>query len=424
MDVFISYSRKDYQDQEKNPIPNSVIQKIKDKLKEESISYWFDEDGIYVGDQFVNLIAKAIKEADVFVFVSSKNSNSSPWTVSEVATAYHYKKRIIPIRLDDTEYDESIVMFLAALDHMDYFSNPRVELGRMITSIKSYLLEKNNKNKKEQEEKARQQRLKVIDELMSQEYSNKLSIENEIVSHKETLKQLNAQLQEVENSIIELQEEKDKLNGSNKDNKTTHVPIRKQAIKFNHFKDNAYKILSEKKNIVKNVCIICLVALFTIIAVRQCAELKHLNDEKYKLQVITDSIARADSIKRAIVVQDSIARANFKNNDFLRIKKYERIGSQEIHLYMESSINLDYIEKISAKIALEGCYHNMESRNINILGKEINCRLYTSGHSGDCKEIKIESINIVSSKFGERTLYNFNERYFRLPYRERKPIFH
>ena len=87
------------------------------------------------------------------------------------------------------------------------------------------MLEKNNKNKKEQEEKARQQRLKVIDELMSQEYSNKLSIENEIVSHKETLKQLNAQLQEVENSIIELQEEKDKLNGSNKDNKTTHVPI-------------------------------------------------------------------------------------------------------------------------------------------------------------------------------------------------------
>ena len=77
---------------------------------------------------------------------------------------------------------------------------------------------------------------------MSQEYSNKLSIENEIVSHKETLKQLNAQLQEVENSIIELQEEKDKLNGSNKDNKTTHVPIRKQAIKFNHFKDNACKI--------------------------------------------------------------------------------------------------------------------------------------------------------------------------------------
>ena len=310
MDVFISYSRKDYQDQEKNPIPNSVIQKIKDKLKEESISYWFDEDGIYVGDQFVNLIAKAIKEADVFVFVSSKNSNSSPWTVSEVATAYHYKKRIIPIRLDDTEYDESIVMFLAALDHMDYFSNPRVELGRMITSIKSYLLEKNNKNKKEQEEKARQQRLKVIDELMSQEYSNKLPIENEIVSHKETLKQLNAQLQEVENSIIELQEEKDKLNGSNKDNKTTHVPIRKQVIKFNHFKDNAYKILSEKKNIVKNVCIICLVALFTIIAVRQCAELEHLNDEKYKLQVITDSIARADSIERAIVVRDSIARAD------------------------------------------------------------------------------------------------------------------
>lgn len=92
------------------------------------------------------------------------------------------------------------------------------------------------------------------------------------------------------------------------------------------------------------------------------------------------------------------------------------MGPQEIVLYMESSINLDYIEKNSAEIELEGCCHNMESRNINILGNEINCRLYTSRHDGDCKEINIKSITIVSSKFGERTLYNFNKRYFRLPY--------
>lgn len=95
MDVFISYSRKDYQNAEKKLIPNSAIQKIKEKLEKNGISYWFDEDGIYTGDQFVNLIAKSIKDASVFIFVSSKNSNSSPWALNEVATAYHYKKKII-----------------------------------------------------------------------------------------------------------------------------------------------------------------------------------------------------------------------------------------------------------------------------------------------------------------------------------------
>lgn len=88
---------------------------------------------------------------------------------------------------------------------------------------------------------------------------------------------------------------------------------------------------------------------------------------------------------------------------------------QEIVLNMESSINLDYIETISAEMAAR-CYHKMESRSIQINGKEITCLFTPRGHIGDCKEIKIKSITIVSRKFGERTLYNFNKRYFRWHY--------
>ena len=54
-DVFISYSRKDYLDDNGNVINGNVISKVKDILTKENISYWFDEDGIYSGDRRVVL---------------------------------------------------------------------------------------------------------------------------------------------------------------------------------------------------------------------------------------------------------------------------------------------------------------------------------------------------------------------------------
>ena len=56
-DVFISYSRNDYVDELKNVIPGNEVSKIKDALTEAGISYWFDEEGIYSGQNFVEKIA-------------------------------------------------------------------------------------------------------------------------------------------------------------------------------------------------------------------------------------------------------------------------------------------------------------------------------------------------------------------------------
>lgn len=71
-DVFISYARKDYADEHKNVIPDNVISKIKDFLEENGYSYWFDEDGIYSGDEFVGVITEAIMNSEVFLFASSE----------------------------------------------------------------------------------------------------------------------------------------------------------------------------------------------------------------------------------------------------------------------------------------------------------------------------------------------------------------
>ena len=86
-DVFISYSRKDYLDDNGNIIYGNIVSKIKDSLKKNGITYWIDEDGINSGDDFARLIVKSIKDSKLLLFVSRENSNNSEWTRKEIASA-------------------------------------------------------------------------------------------------------------------------------------------------------------------------------------------------------------------------------------------------------------------------------------------------------------------------------------------------
>lgn len=108
-DIFISYSRKD----------TKQVLSIVQSLHEKNFTIWIDKDGIESGDAFKSVIVHAIKNSDVFLFFSSRNSNESSWTVKEVNTAVHLKKYIIPVRLDDADYDDSILFDLVGLDFVD-----------------------------------------------------------------------------------------------------------------------------------------------------------------------------------------------------------------------------------------------------------------------------------------------------------------
>ena len=118
-DVFISYSRRDYVGSNAVVLPNNILSKIKDALTKNGLTYWFDEEGIYSGQEFTSVITKAIREAKVLLFVSSKNSNASEWTSNEIAIAKRLNKPIIPFCLDDSPYNDSVMMMIAALDYID-----------------------------------------------------------------------------------------------------------------------------------------------------------------------------------------------------------------------------------------------------------------------------------------------------------------
>lgn len=137
-DVFISYSRKDYVGKDGIPLKNSVISEIKTALTAAGISYWFDEDGIYSGDEFASVIARAIRNSTVFLFVSSVNSNASRWTSNEISAAMDCKKPIIPFRIDDSPYNDSVLLKIASLDYIEYKDNARA-MERLIRGIRHWV---------------------------------------------------------------------------------------------------------------------------------------------------------------------------------------------------------------------------------------------------------------------------------------------
>ena len=107
-DIFVSYSRKD----------SAVVQSVVDRLKAEGYCCWMDVTGIESSDEFKRVLVKAIRHSKVVLFFSSANSNNTEWTVKEINIAVQMKKPIIPVRLDDAPYDDSILFDLSGLDYI------------------------------------------------------------------------------------------------------------------------------------------------------------------------------------------------------------------------------------------------------------------------------------------------------------------
>ena len=156
-DVFISYARKDYVDEKMNVIPGSIVSQIKELLTMEGISYWFDEEGIYSGQNFTEKIVTNIESSRIFLFLSTVNSNESKWTCKEIAIADELGKHIIPVRLEKSPYNTKILFRIADLDFIDYQINPEHAKKEIIRSIRAYLKEQEEFQKTEEESEAKQE---------------------------------------------------------------------------------------------------------------------------------------------------------------------------------------------------------------------------------------------------------------------------
>ena len=122
-DVFISYSRQDYVDEHEVVKADSPVKAILDFLDAHQISYWFDKEGIYKGSEFVEVIANAIADSKMMLFVSSERSNESIYTAGEIFEAIENNQLIIPIKIDGSKYNKKFKLLLNPLDYIDFSKN-------------------------------------------------------------------------------------------------------------------------------------------------------------------------------------------------------------------------------------------------------------------------------------------------------------
>ena len=140
-DVFISYSRKD----------TSIVDQFVNRLTEAGYNVWIDREGIYSGDEFSGKIAEAIDSSAIVLFFSSANSKASEWSANEISYALKYNKTIIPIKLDDTEFEKSLEIRLINIDFIQYRPNQLSSaIDRLIASVAKHLGK--NKSEPNQEE--------------------------------------------------------------------------------------------------------------------------------------------------------------------------------------------------------------------------------------------------------------------------------
>ena len=172
-DIFISYSRRD----------TAIVNQFADKFSQARYKYWMDVDGIEIGDEFKRKIVSAIKESKVFLFFSSEASNSSSWTVKEVNVAVILKKPIIPIKLDNAVYDDSLLFDLVGLDFIECSSDDKVSSGiqKLMRSLKNKIGPGNNGGSEDEpdaKEPTDPATLKDIDEFLAMLESGKVKTVN------------------------------------------------------------------------------------------------------------------------------------------------------------------------------------------------------------------------------------------------------
>ena len=107
-DVFISYSRKDIE----------IVNRITQVFEEVGITYFVDRKGIGGGLEFPAVLARAIRESKVFLFLASKNSYSSKFTQSEIVYAFNKKQKedILPYIIDGSSLPDELEFTFSAIN--------------------------------------------------------------------------------------------------------------------------------------------------------------------------------------------------------------------------------------------------------------------------------------------------------------------
>ncbi len=115
---FISHSSKDIK----------IIEQLINILKNCGILYWKAPEMIPAGSNYAREIPKAIKDCNIFLFVVSEASQNSIWVEKEVDIAINYRKKVIPVRIDEISLNDMYRFYLNNIQTIDISVQPNGQI--------------------------------------------------------------------------------------------------------------------------------------------------------------------------------------------------------------------------------------------------------------------------------------------------------
>jgi septal ring-binding cell division protein DamX len=131
-DVFISYSTEDRQ----------VADKVCAALEAGGIKCWIAPRDVPYGADYEESIVDAITSSRLLVLVLSSHSNASPHVKREIqnACAGEAGKPVIPLRIEEIEYNKALRYYLHSAQWLDAATPPLEQhLGRLVEHVRSSL---------------------------------------------------------------------------------------------------------------------------------------------------------------------------------------------------------------------------------------------------------------------------------------------
>lgn len=130
-EVFISYSRKDYE----------KVKAVKDEIDRlVGIDCWMDLNGIESGEWFKKVIISAINRHDTLLFMLTPNSMNSPFAMKELGFAAKKGKRIVLVDLAHTQLNDDFIFDYSDKDNIDW--NDPLQHDKLINNLRVWLPKK------------------------------------------------------------------------------------------------------------------------------------------------------------------------------------------------------------------------------------------------------------------------------------------
>ena len=133
-DLFFCYSRQDA----------GIVRQAYHYLTNAGYRCWMDGDTLLSGMSIADEINNAIKQSKCLLFFSSEYSNNSEWATKEVITAINWGVNVLPIRIDDAPYSNSILMYLSSIQYYSSDLKRREDLEKLTDIIRHIVDEDNN----------------------------------------------------------------------------------------------------------------------------------------------------------------------------------------------------------------------------------------------------------------------------------------